>query len=261
MSKSRTPWAEGDFRQLQYHFAGHIRDPEHRPAPGDVEERRMGIYRELFYNNIESLLAGNYPVLRAILDDAQWHGLVRDFMVEHRARQPLFTRFGEELLVFLHNRPHPLQSRYPFLLELAHYEAAEARVWLMEVEMPADLDPEGELLQGVPVLNPALELHTYAWPVHRIGPAWLPQEVPAEPSHLLIYRDAGEAVRFMALTPASAGLVQLLQQQPASCGEQILQHLLEAFPADADRERLFGFASQALEDLRRNGVVLGVRPA
>ena len=54
------------FQDKQYAFAAHIRDPEHRPAPEGIEDRRMAIYRELFFNNIRSLLARNYPVLRKV---------------------------------------------------------------------------------------------------------------------------------------------------------------------------------------------------
>ncbi|HKX55116.1 MAG TPA: putative DNA-binding domain-containing protein, partial [Xanthomonadales bacterium] len=33
-------------------FAAHIRNPAVAPAPADVEDRRMQIYRDLFFNNI-----------------------------------------------------------------------------------------------------------------------------------------------------------------------------------------------------------------
>ena len=57
------------FQKLQYAFAAHIRDPEHRAAPAGIEDRRMGIYRELFYNNIEDFLATAFPVIRALTAD------------------------------------------------------------------------------------------------------------------------------------------------------------------------------------------------
>ena len=41
------------FQQTQYAFAAHLRDPDANPAPPDIEDRRMKIYRELVYNNIE----------------------------------------------------------------------------------------------------------------------------------------------------------------------------------------------------------------
>ena len=42
-----------DFRQVQREFAAHLRDPANNPAPGNIEERRLAIYRELFFNNVK----------------------------------------------------------------------------------------------------------------------------------------------------------------------------------------------------------------
>jgi len=78
------PMAEQpDFVRRQYEFAAHIRDPEAYPCPSDVEDRRMAIYRELFYNNIEGFLADNFPVLRQVLEDRHWHAIARDFLARH----------------------------------------------------------------------------------------------------------------------------------------------------------------------------------
>jgi len=54
------------FTDIQYEFTRHIRDPENQPAPADIEDRRMEIYRDLLYRNVESFMANSYPVLRKI---------------------------------------------------------------------------------------------------------------------------------------------------------------------------------------------------
>ena len=64
-----------DFKSKQDEFSAYIRDPENNPVPADVKEQRMAMYRELFFNNIEGFLSGNFPVLRAILDDQKWFAL------------------------------------------------------------------------------------------------------------------------------------------------------------------------------------------
>ena len=48
------------FQETQYQFAAYIRDPEHQPIPDQLESRRMAIYRDLFFNNIERP-APEYP--------------------------------------------------------------------------------------------------------------------------------------------------------------------------------------------------------
>ena len=52
-----------EFKQKLYAFAGHIRDPDNVPPPEGIEERRMAVYRELFFNNVKGFLARVREVL------------------------------------------------------------------------------------------------------------------------------------------------------------------------------------------------------
>ena len=114
-----------DFKQTLYAFAGHIRDPDNVPAPEGIEERRMAVYRELFFNNIRNLLATMFPVIRKLHSDDKWHALIRQFMQHHRAETPYFLQLPQEFLAFLQNEYELQDDDYPFLLELAHYEYVE----------------------------------------------------------------------------------------------------------------------------------------
>ena len=90
-----------NLRSLQTAFAAHLRDPENHPAPADVEDRRMQIYRQLFFNNINTLLSSNFPVLRRLYEGKVWKQLVRDFCIEHRSHTPLFPELPKEFLRYL----------------------------------------------------------------------------------------------------------------------------------------------------------------
>ena len=61
--------------RLQKDFAAHIRDPQSAVAPEGIEDRRMGIYRDLFFNNIRNFLSANFPVLKTLFDDKGWEEL------------------------------------------------------------------------------------------------------------------------------------------------------------------------------------------
>ncbi|MGZ8097046.1 MAG: HvfC family RiPP maturation protein, partial [Methylosarcina sp.] len=113
-----------DFKEKQREFSDYIRNPQRNPAPADVDIRRMAMYRELFFNNIESFLSGNFPVLRSLLDDARWLALVQDFFAEHVCQTPYFSEIAEEFLAYVqYERKQP--GDLPFMLELAHYEWVE----------------------------------------------------------------------------------------------------------------------------------------
>ena len=109
-------------RAQQFALAAHIRDPAGHAPPPDIEDRRMAIYRELFFNSLQGLLAANFPVIRKLLGSEGWEALVRDFYREYRCRTPLFTEVSREFIQYLQLRAEAGRGDPPRLLELAHYE-------------------------------------------------------------------------------------------------------------------------------------------
>lgn len=247
------------FQQVQDTFTRHMRDPDHAPAPADVEDRRMGIYRELLYNNVESFLAAGYPVLRKITSDGTWHALIRDYFREHRAHTPYFPKMSGEFLRYLEQERGPRAADFPFLLELAHYEWIETALTFDAREPDLDgIDPAGDLLAGVPVLSPLALPLMYRFPVHRIGPEFLLMEAPAQPTYLVAYRDAGDAIGFLELNPVSARLLELIKGGAGDSGRALLHgiatELRHPDPALVERG-----GANILADLARRGVILGTR--
>jgi len=166
----------GDFRQQQFKFAAHIRDPENNPPPRGIEDRRLGIYRELLYRNIEGFLANSFPVLRSITDDDTWHSTVRRYFADHRATTPLFPKLPQEFLFYLSDQG-ATDDMPPYLQELAHYEWLELETSLDKREIiDSTVDDSVDCVAGIPVLNPIARIHAYTYPVHRISSTFLPHE-------------------------------------------------------------------------------------
>lgn len=246
--------------ELQKAFAAHIRDPEHAERPEGVEDRRMAIYRDLFYNNIQGFLASNFPVIRKLYDNERWHELVRDFFAHHRSHTPLFPELPREFLRYLQDVRGERPEDPPFLLELAHYEWVELALSLDEHEIDdISHDPDGDLLAGVPVVSPLAWSLSYRFPVHRIRPDYQPQEPPEEPTHLLVYRDRGDRVRFVALNPVSARLISLLKENDSANGLECLERIAEELSHPQPRT-VISAGRKVLEDFRRRDVILGIRP-
>jgi hypothetical protein len=243
----------------QQAFTRHIRDPQRAPLPAGVEPRRMRIYNELVYNTIEGFVAGGFPVLRALLDDAAWHAMVREFVATHRCHTPYFLRISEEFIAFL-AEPRPSLALPPFAHELAHYEWVELALDVAEDVAPEDgLDPGGDLLQGKPVLNPLLFALSYVWPVHRIGREYRPDTAPPEPTRLIVYRNRDLEVKFLESNVLTLRLLELLADASPT-GEVALQRL--AGELGQTESVPFGVAGQqTLERLRALGVILGTRAA
>jgi hypothetical protein len=254
---SATPsWCDRPrFQRRQLEFTAHLRDPDKAPRPGDVEQRRMAIYRELLYNNVEGFLAKGFPVVRAITPDTAWHELVADFFARHRSTSPLFREIPEEFLHYLVAERSPRPGDPPFLTELAHYEWVEMALALTDEEVEAEgADPEGDLLDGVPVLSPLAWSLGYRYPVHRIAPDFRPEA--EQPTFLLVYRDRHDAVGFLEINPVTARLIELLREAPGSTGRQRLQQVAGEI-CHPDPAVVIASGATVLEDLRRRDVIAG----
>jgi len=205
-----------DFRASQLEFAAHIRNPEENPRPVDVEARRMAIYVELFYNNIERFLASGFPVARKVLGSDRWHGLVREFVHRHPSESPYFLEISQEFLTFLSERmDQPTGTAGPlppFLLELCHYEWVELALGVSEAEIPEEgYDREGDLLDNPVLVSPLVWCLAYRWPVHQIGPEHMPAAPPPDGTELVVYRRRNDQVSFMVVNTVTLRLIELLR--------------------------------------------------
>lgn len=241
-------------REQQYALARHVRDPGAHAGPPGIEDRRLAIYRDLFLNGVDNLLAGNFPVIRGTLGDDAWKALVRRFYAEYRCRTPLFTEIGREFVQFLEGR----DDVPPWLHELAHYEWVELALQISDEPLPPH-DPDGDLLAGRPVVSPHAWALAYCWPVPRIGPSFQPDARPGTPTLLLVRRDAGGDVHFSALSPLVFRLLQLLDGDAASNGRDALRQLADEAGADGV-DAFIQDGAAMLGQLHREGVVLGTAP-
>jgi hypothetical protein len=248
-----------DFQALQYQFAAHLRDPANNPAPAGIEDRRLQIYRELFYNNVEDFIANAFPVLRKISADGAWHARVRDFYARHQCHEPQFFRIAEEFLRYLDEERGEHPDDPPFLRELAHYEWVELDLSASEEELTPDLaDPNGDLLEGRPFVSPLAVTLAYQFPVQRIGPEFQPSEPGAQPTYLVVNRDRADKINFLEVNAVTARLMDLLENDMWSTGNQLLTQIAMELQHPRPREVLHSGAA-ILKDLRARDIVLGTR--
>ncbi len=241
--------------RLQRQFADHIRNPDSVAQPEGIEPRRMAIYRRLFFANIRNLMARNFPVIRRLLDDQAFDRLIREFMIEHRPSTPLFPEIGRELVRYLADSACDHDHRPPFLAELADWEFIETCVRLDAREInPDQATDKPDLLKRRPRINPTLRLNQSQWPVHRIGPRFL----PTEPSPVLLaaWRKADDKVAFMTINAVTAKLLLLLQENPAMTGLDALNVIAGELEA-VDPDSVIRAGTELLERLRQRQVLVG----
>ncbi|MGY6274489.1 HvfC family RiPP maturation protein [Methylomonas sp. MgM2] len=245
-----------DFSVIQAQFAAFIRDPDNMPVPANVDPKRMAVYRELFFNNINSMLSSNFPVLRKLYSDAEWFALAQDFYLNHRCTTPHFSEIAEEFLDYLQNERNEAGD-FPFLVELAHYEWVEMALSIAREEpVFGDAAFAGDILRRAIALSPLALPLAYRYPVERISPDFLPQEPCEQPSYLVVYRDREDDVHFMRTTALTYRLLQHIEQQPGISGADSLQTLANGWAQQIDSERLHTFGLQALRELAAKDILI-----
>lgn len=243
-----------EFQRFQYAFTAHIRDPKANACPRGIDATRMRIYRRLVYNNVENFLLTCFPVLRKVLGTRRWRRLVRAFLSTHRSRSPFFREIPDEFIQFLQTE-WTSPADYPeFMLELAHYEWIELALSIsMDVPDWEGIDPEGSLLEQRPILNPVLANLCYRWPVHRIAPR---TRIMSIETHLLVFRDTGDQIRFTEINAFTSHLVRLLETT-GHTGQTALEIVAKESHHPSPEVVIQGGLA-IMRDLQARGALLGV---
>lgn len=248
-----------DFKKHQYEFTAHIRDPQKNAIPEGVEDRRMGIYRELLYNNVEGFISSGFPVIREIYSDKNWQKMVRDFFSNHESHTPYFLEIAQEFIDYLQNERETQPEDPAGLIELAHYEWVEMALHVSDESIDMNnINANGDLLTQRPVFSPVAWPLVYQLPVHTMGPDNLPDEAPEQPTYLVVYRNRNDEVRFLEINPVTARLIGLLQENESFTGLDAIDTIAkEMNHPNPDVVKQGGQA--ALEELQQHGIILGTQ--
>ncbi len=242
-------------RDAQLNMARYLRNPETEAPPPGIEARRLQIYQDLIYNNIEGFISGGFPILRSLYADQDWHAMVRLFIDGHRCHSPYFLEISQEFLRFLNEGYERRECDPPFMAELAHYEWAELALDVSEDTL-ADLT-DADVLQGVPHWSPLAWLLSYSFPVHRIGPSFQPEEA-GEPCYLVVYRNHEDEVKFLELNAPTARLAELVRDNDTASGAELLTGLASEMGMASDA--VLGFGAEQLNQLQALGVLTVIAP-
>lgn len=243
---------------VQRAFAAHIREPNLHPAPADIEDRRMKIYRELFYKNIEGFISSAFPVLRKLYSDTDWHQMVRDFIHRHQSQTPYFLEISEEFLAYLDSEREPQSCDPVFALQLARYEWAELALFVAEQDMPDDnVLSEHSLVDHIPVLSPLAWSMVFDYPVHQIGAGFQPEQPNEQPVCLVVYRNRQDKVAFLEANPVTARLLELCEGNTDRLGKDLLLQIAHELQ-HSDPSLVLRAGTDILAQLRQLDIIYGI---
>jgi hypothetical protein len=213
------------FIKIQKQLADHLRNPDVHSPPENIEDRRLNIYRDLVFNNIESFLSGGFPILHSIYSEENWLNLVRDFIKIHKAESPYFLEISQEFLRYLQEERVAENSDPAFLIELAHYEWVELALDVSTDVLPTQDKCVEDLLEQLPTVSPLAWCLSYQFPVHKIGPDYQPETPPESPTFLIVYRDGNQQVQFMESNAVTIRLLNIIAACEVDSGKAALQCL------------------------------------
>ncbi|KID58596.1 hypothetical protein JF50_01570 [Pseudoalteromonas luteoviolacea] len=243
------------FQEVQASFVAHIKDPDNAAKPSDVEERRMKVYRELFFNNIEGFIASAFPVLKSLYSHCEWHSLVRQFFAQHTCKSPYFLEISQEFLRYLEYTYQPSESDPAFMYELAHYEWVELNVSILE-RNPNDCVRDEGIEESDPLyLSSVTQCVQYNFPVHQIQADFQPTEPEGGPYGFVVYRDHEEETKFIALNPMTSLLLASVEQNPGVSILQLSAQIAQQIPGFS-AEQLSAGALQTLQQFTALGIVV-----
>jgi hypothetical protein len=241
------------FQDTQHAFMQHIKNPQANPFDGEIEDRRLKIYRELFFNNILGFLSSGFPVLESLYSEQQWEALARKFFIEHTCRSPYFIDISKEFVEYLSSE-YQLEEYDPiFMGELAHYEWLELDVSVRKSSQTAKVwDGHSQVTQVQ--MSELASLVSYQYPVHQISADFQPSQ-PSEAVYLVIYRDASDEVNFTLINAVSAYLLNTILQQGVASMDEMNKIMIEAMP-QLEVQQITESLQQVLQQLLQQEILL-----
>ena len=244
------------FQVTQRAFCAHMRDPDINAAPAAIEDRRLAIYRNLVFNNIESFLGSAFPILKSIINGEKWSQMVRDFISLHECQTPYFLKISEEFIKYLELN----SEQYPsFMLELAHYEWVELALDVSQQDIPSHPPHEAHVLDDMALISPLAWRLSYRYPVHKMGPGYVEQELKdTDPlTFLIVYRNRDLKVGFIESNAVTFRLLDIIESDALSGRAAILKLAKEI--QHSDLNSLLAFGAEVLYSLANKEVIYGFR--
>jgi hypothetical protein len=127
-----------------------------------------------------------------------------------------------------------------------------------EVNDEQGIDPDGDLLEGIPVRSKLTWTFAYQYPVHRISPDYLPTESGEAPTFLAICRKANDDMDFMELNPVTARLLEMIEANEHNTGRELLLKLAREINY-SDAGALVTHGAEAMREMRKSEILIGTR--
>jgi hypothetical protein len=241
------------FQQIQSEFVQHIRTADLNESELGIEDRRLKVYRELFFNNILGFLSSGFPVLESVYGSEKWQSLARKFFVHHSCKSPYFVDISKEFVEYLSNEHQQCDDDPVFYQELAHYEWLELAISIKKTQQKAQpWDGQSEINKVI--LSDVANLAGYHFPVHQISATYQPKQ-PTEMVFIVVYRKSNFEVGFTIVNAVTAHMLEQLRDADALSIATLANKMIDALP-QIPHEQVETGVKQSIEQLLNQQILL-----
>lgn len=240
------------FQQYQAAFNAHLRDPAQQPKPQGANAKRIGIYREIVFNNFLASVSACFPVLLSILGKRRFKQLTRQCFASHHFNSPLFADIPKGLVDYLQTLDLAQHHLPPYAFALAHYEWVELYLAKLpdlakltdKAPLPAtDIRQANDLAEVIVQLPAAHMLLNYDYPVHQLSKNHA--NLAAKSTYLLVFLINDCKVEFIQLNEITYVLLQRIQLEQAILMRHLTE-LAERMLPHLPLQRVFEFGYETL---------------
>ena len=192
------------------------------------------LYASLLSYGQQQLMDSIYLYCAAILKK-EWAPTVREYFKCYPTRHYNLNQSANRFVDYLKGAGSRHVDRYPFIVELADYEWIEMELLELDVEASQESNVQANLLLDkpelfslyAPVLNPALVLRRFSFPISKIVERLAAKKIvrskqPQSVSHMAIYRHPETyQCKFLDLSALAFDIIDASFQGTASYAELI----------------------------------------
>ncbi|MDE0451661.1 MAG: putative DNA-binding domain-containing protein [Gammaproteobacteria bacterium] len=247
------------FTEIQRQFTKHLRDPDNAAPPAGADPRRMRIYARFYRAKLVRLLERVMSPLTEALGRDELFALIDDYVRLPRVALGGKSSLEESFADYIKEVSAGRGLR-PFIPELADFCVRTIAILDSIREIREDgIEPNGDLLRGVPVFSELAEVMAYEWPVHRIGAKFLPEARPVQQTWLVVYRDRRGAGGYVELNGLAATIaLRVRDNAVGKTGQEILADTAKG-SFHHETSSLMRAGLDVLEALRQRDIIIGVR--
>jgi uncharacterized protein len=190
-----------------------------------IDPKGVKLYSSLISWGQKDLMRSVYPGCARLLGD-KWIDYLEKYLEVYPPRYYNLNQCSKHFPEFLEKHAEAAVRKYPYIVELAHYEWLELE--LMESALHGQLEPfelpgqPAQFASFMPVLNPVAKLVSYCYPIaeiveHLQNECCLPKDVQPQDCYMLVVRcPQTQRCRFLELQKSAASLLNLGLKQPMS---------------------------------------------